>query len=95
VLTWCGRRALVPLAQAQTGSLANAWTRRGLLFGGSAVAIIMVFNAAPAQRTAAPTVTPQNAPPPAEVIQWQTELATHLGQFEHYPTVVPVRFDIK
>jgi protein TonB len=64
----------------------NAWTRRGLLFGGSAVSIIMVSNAAPAQRAAAPTVSPQNAPPPAEVIQWQTALASHLGRFKRYPT---------
>jgi hypothetical protein len=66
----------------------NAWTRRGLLFDGSAIAIIVVSNAALAQRTAAPTVSPQNASPPAEVILWRTALATHLGRFKRYPAAV-------
>jgi periplasmic protein TonB len=59
--------------------------RRGLLFGGSAVAIIVV------QRKAAPTASSQNAPPPAEVIQWQTALAAHLGRFKRYPTAARSR----
>jgi periplasmic protein TonB len=72
----------------------NAWTRRGLLFGGSAVAIITVSNVALAQRaTAAPTVTTQNVPPPAELTQWQNALATHLGRFKRYPTAARSRGD--
>jgi TonB family protein len=73
------------------GAKMKSWARLGLLLGGSAIAWIVVWNVALAQGTAAPTIAPQNAPLPAEVVQWQTALATHLGRFKRYPGIARSR----
>jgi periplasmic protein TonB len=73
------------MRQTEMGTKMKSWARLGLLSGGSAIALIVVWNAALAQGTAAPTIAPQNAPLPAEVVQWQNALATHLGRFKRYP----------
>jgi protein TonB len=70
----------------------KAWARLNLLLGGSAIALITVWNGAIAQGPGAPPpVIPQTAPPPADLFQWQTALATHLGRFKRYPTAARSR----
>jgi periplasmic protein TonB len=74
-----------------TGVEMKVTVRVGLLLGASAIALVAASNRAVAQRPAAPlSATPQTAPP-AELIQWQNALATHLGRFKRYPNAARSR----
>jgi protein TonB len=65
--------------------------RVGLLLAASAIALVAASNRAAAQRPAAPLpATPQMAPG-AEMIQWQSALATHLARFKRYPNAARSR----
>jgi TonB family protein len=81
-----------PAENPKRGCKMKAWARLDLLLGGSAIALITVWNGAIAQGPGAPPpVIPQTAPPPADLLQWQTALAAHLGRFKRYPTTARSR----
>jgi periplasmic protein TonB len=65
--------------------------RVGLLLAASAIALVTASNRSAAQRPAPPLPATPQTTPPAELIQWQNALTTHLGRFKRYPSAARSR----